>query len=79
MGKSGSSLELQCYKANASSEVGAGPVPEALRSGPAVTGPSVWMSGLLGPQHSSWHPCPLPLVSAQPFSRACCACSLLSK
>lgn len=27
-------------------------------------------------QSSPWHPCPLPIVSAQPFPLACCACSL---
>lgn len=27
-------------------------------------------------QRSPWHRCPLPVVSAQPFPLACCACSL---
>lgn len=27
-------------------------------------------------QSSPWHPCSLPVISAQPFPLACCACSL---
>lgn len=65
VGRFGSSLELQCYKANASSEVGAGPVPEALQSSLQSLAPLCGCLALWG-------------LSTAPGTHVFCLLSLLS-